>query len=140
MDVDQRRCRPGEGRPEPGALASRVTSKVGLCGFTMAAARYLRHFPVVEVQQTFYQPPQGAVIERWPPRPAAVTVRGYSSDALIIASASQFSMTSRAPCARCAGTVMRWRQPPSAPGSKRPHERIAPRVSSSRTRPRAAPS
>jgi uncharacterized protein YecE (DUF72 family) len=41
------------------------TIKVGLCGFTMAAARYPWHFPVVEVQQTFYQPPAVNVITRW---------------------------------------------------------------------------
>lgn len=39
--------------------------KVGLCGFTMSAARYPYHFPVVEVQQTFYQPPSDAVLARW---------------------------------------------------------------------------
>lgn len=42
-----------------------MTIKVGLCGFTMSAARYPWHFPVVEVQQTFYQPPAANVIERW---------------------------------------------------------------------------
>jgi uncharacterized protein YecE (DUF72 family) len=41
------------------------TIKVGLCGFTMAAARYPYHFRVVEVQQTFYQPPSAEVITRW---------------------------------------------------------------------------
>lgn len=39
--------------------------KVGLCGYTMAAARYPFHFPVVEVQQTFYQPPTTGIIDRW---------------------------------------------------------------------------
>jgi uncharacterized protein YecE (DUF72 family) len=44
-----------------------VTSdiKVGLCGFTMAIGRYASHFPVVEVQQTFYEPPADAVMRRW---------------------------------------------------------------------------
>ena len=42
-----------------------MTIKVGLCGFTMAAARYPYHFRVVEVQQTFYQPPAVAVVQRW---------------------------------------------------------------------------
>ena len=42
-----------------------VTTKVGLCGFTIGAARYPFHFPVVEVQQTFYQPPTAAVMQRW---------------------------------------------------------------------------
>jgi uncharacterized protein YecE (DUF72 family) len=39
--------------------------KVGLCGFTMSALRYPHYFSVVEVQQTFYQPPATTVIERW---------------------------------------------------------------------------
>jgi uncharacterized protein YecE (DUF72 family) len=42
-----------------------VTIKVGLCGFTMSALRYPQYFPVVEVQQTFYQPPATNVIDRW---------------------------------------------------------------------------
>jgi uncharacterized protein YecE (DUF72 family) len=41
------------------------TVKVGLCGFTIAIAEYPRRFPVVEVQQTFYQPPSEAVMRRW---------------------------------------------------------------------------
>jgi uncharacterized protein YecE (DUF72 family) len=39
--------------------------RVGLCGFTMAFADYVREFPVVEVQQTFYQPPADATLLRW---------------------------------------------------------------------------
>jgi hypothetical protein len=39
--------------------------KVGLCGFTIGAARYYEAFPVVEVQQTFYDPPPAATLERW---------------------------------------------------------------------------
>ncbi len=39
--------------------------KIGLCGFTIAIAEYPRRFPVVEVQQTFYEPPTGAVLARW---------------------------------------------------------------------------
>lgn len=39
--------------------------KVGLCGFTMAMQDYPLHFPVVEVQQTFYEPPSDAVLRRW---------------------------------------------------------------------------
>lgn len=46
--------------------------RVGLCGFTVGAAAYVREFPVVEVQQTFYEPPQDATLVRWrrqaPPR------------------------------------------------------------------------
>ena len=39
--------------------------KVGLCGFTVAMAQYHRCFPVVEVQQTFYQPPGDNTLRRW---------------------------------------------------------------------------
>ncbi len=39
--------------------------KIGLCGFTMAIAEYPRWFSVVEVQQTFYQPPAAGVMRRW---------------------------------------------------------------------------
>jgi uncharacterized protein YecE (DUF72 family) len=42
-----------------------VQIKVGLCGFTFAMERYRRCFPVVEVQQTFYQPPEDATLLRW---------------------------------------------------------------------------
>jgi uncharacterized protein YecE (DUF72 family) len=39
--------------------------RVGLCGFTIGAAAYIREFPVVEVQQTFYEPPQDVTMRRW---------------------------------------------------------------------------
>ncbi len=39
--------------------------KVGLCGFTIAMTTYSSHYPVVEVQQTFYQPPRNPTMERW---------------------------------------------------------------------------
>ena len=39
--------------------------KLGLCGFTIGAAAYFRQFAVVEVQQTFYDPPQDATLVRW---------------------------------------------------------------------------
>jgi uncharacterized protein YecE (DUF72 family) len=42
-----------------------MTVKLGMCGFTIGAAAYYRKFPVVEVQQTFYDPPQIATLERW---------------------------------------------------------------------------
>jgi uncharacterized protein YecE (DUF72 family) len=42
-----------------------VAFKLGMCGFTIAAATYYRQFPVVEVQQTFYDPPADATLERW---------------------------------------------------------------------------
>ena len=40
--------------------------RLGLCGFTMSMKDYARHFPVVEVQSTFYEPPRDAVIKKWP--------------------------------------------------------------------------
>jgi len=39
--------------------------KVGLCGFTIGASAYFKTFPVVEVQQTFYDPPAERRLERW---------------------------------------------------------------------------
>src|SRR5919205_4518702 len=39
--------------------------RVGLCGFTMAFADYVREFPLVEVQQTFYEPPRDSTLVRW---------------------------------------------------------------------------
>ena len=39
--------------------------KVGLCGFSMAMGKYARHFCVVEVQQTFYDPPTDATMQGW---------------------------------------------------------------------------
>ncbi|MDB4941151.1 MAG: hypothetical protein JWP97_685 [Labilithrix sp.] len=47
--------------------------RVGLCGFTIAIADYPVHFPVVEVQQTFYEPPADATMQRW----IAATPRGF---------------------------------------------------------------
>ena len=39
--------------------------RLGLCGFTMAFEDYVREFPVVEVQQTFYEPPREGTMRRW---------------------------------------------------------------------------
>lgn len=39
--------------------------KTGCCGFRMSRSEYARLFPVVEVQQTFYQPPQITTLRRW---------------------------------------------------------------------------
>jgi uncharacterized protein YecE (DUF72 family) len=38
---------------------------VGCCGWTEAQARYLSHFPTIELQTTFYQPPASSVAVRW---------------------------------------------------------------------------
>lgn len=42
-----------------------MTMKLGLCGFTIGAAAYYETFGVVEVQQTFYDPPAPLTLERW---------------------------------------------------------------------------
>jgi uncharacterized protein YecE (DUF72 family) len=42
-----------------------VQVKTGLCGFTIGAAAYFEMFGVVEVQQTFYDPPAPLTLERW---------------------------------------------------------------------------
>lgn len=39
--------------------------RIGLCGFTMAMEDYALSFPVVEVQNTFYEPPRDEVMQRW---------------------------------------------------------------------------
>jgi uncharacterized protein YecE (DUF72 family) len=39
--------------------------RVGLCGWTIAQARYVERFPVVEVQHTFYDPPEDRLLQRW---------------------------------------------------------------------------
>lgn len=39
--------------------------KVGCCGFPIARARYSKMLSVVEVQQTFYQPPSSRTLEKW---------------------------------------------------------------------------
>lgn len=42
-----------------------MSVKLGMCGFTIGAASYYKKFSVVEVQQTFYDPPPDATLERW---------------------------------------------------------------------------
>ena len=39
--------------------------RVGCCGFPLSLARYVKLFRVVEVQQTFYQPPAARTLEKW---------------------------------------------------------------------------
>lgn len=40
-------------------------AKVGCCGFRLPLGEYTQLLPAVEVQQTFYQPPQIPTLERW---------------------------------------------------------------------------
>ena len=39
--------------------------RVGLCGAGMALTSYAQRFAVLEVQQTFYEPPREATLRRW---------------------------------------------------------------------------
>jgi len=39
--------------------------KIGTCGFGLAKGDYARSFSCVEIQQTFYQPPQLKTLARW---------------------------------------------------------------------------
>ena len=39
--------------------------KLGMCGFTIGARAYYKRFTVVEVQQTFYDPPPPETLARW---------------------------------------------------------------------------
>lgn len=44
---------------------SMTSIRMGLCGFSMAFDAYVREFPLVEVQQTFYEPPSDGTLRRW---------------------------------------------------------------------------
>jgi uncharacterized protein YecE (DUF72 family) len=44
---------------------ARRSVKIGCCGFRLSRAEYFLRFPVVEVQQIFYQPPQVETLRRW---------------------------------------------------------------------------
>src|ERR1041384_2697521 len=47
------------------AAGTQRVIKTGCCGFRLARTEYMRLFSVIEVQQTFYQPPQLSTLERW---------------------------------------------------------------------------
>ena len=54
--------------------------RVGLCGFTMSMEDYSLYFPVVEIQQTFYQPPRDETLRRWlvsTPRSLEFTMKAW---------------------------------------------------------------
>ena len=42
-----------------------MTTHVGLCGWTINAEEYFASFDVLEVQQTFYEPPSRETMARW---------------------------------------------------------------------------
>jgi uncharacterized protein YecE (DUF72 family) len=39
--------------------------KIGCCGFSVGKNRYYETFPVIELQKTFYQPPQLTTVKKW---------------------------------------------------------------------------
>ncbi|MBC7788555.1 MAG: DUF72 domain-containing protein [Anaerolineae bacterium] len=45
--------------------ATNMAMKLGMCGFTIGAAAYFKQFRIVEVQQTFYDPPPLTTIAKW---------------------------------------------------------------------------
>jgi len=45
--------------------ANRQRVRIGCCGFPVARAKYYEMFDVVEVQQTFYEPPRVETVRRW---------------------------------------------------------------------------
>ena len=46
-------------------VSSKAPVKIGCCGFRSSRESYYHLLPAVEVQHTFYQPPQLATLERW---------------------------------------------------------------------------
>lgn len=42
-----------------------IKVRIGTCGFGLSRVEYARSFSCVEVQHTFYQPPQISTLERW---------------------------------------------------------------------------
>jgi uncharacterized protein YecE (DUF72 family) len=39
--------------------------KVGCCGFPVSKSKYFDNFNLVEIQQTFYQPPDISIVQKW---------------------------------------------------------------------------
>ncbi|MFN4182097.1 MAG: DUF72 domain-containing protein, partial [bacterium] len=39
--------------------------KIGCCGFPVAQKQYMEFFSTVEIQKTFYQPPEPTTLQRW---------------------------------------------------------------------------
>ena len=48
-----------------GFLKDGYQVKIGCCGFPVSKVKYFEAFKVVELQQTFYQPPENRLIEKW---------------------------------------------------------------------------
>jgi len=59
---------------------STAITKIGCCGFAASRARYFKEFGVVEIQQTFYQPPRLDTVKRWreePPEDFEFTLKAW---------------------------------------------------------------
>jgi uncharacterized protein YecE (DUF72 family) len=39
--------------------------EIGCCGFPCSREKYFRDFKIIEIQQTFYQPPQISLVKKW---------------------------------------------------------------------------
>src|ERR1044071_9417044 len=46
-------------------LGRAVDVRIGVCGFCVSQSELFRQFNLLEVQQTFYWPPQLKTVERW---------------------------------------------------------------------------
>src|ERR1041384_1570857 len=46
-------------------LGRAVDVRIGVCGFCVSQSELFRRFQLLEVQQTFYWPPQLKTVERW---------------------------------------------------------------------------
>jgi len=44
---------------------SKAITKIGCCGFGVARPKYFQTLSLVEIQQTFYQPPKSDTVKRW---------------------------------------------------------------------------
>ncbi len=55
--------------PSRRTIRAMTEVRLGLCGFTIGFEDYVREFPVVEVQQTFYEPPRDGTMRGGAPRP-----------------------------------------------------------------------
>jgi uncharacterized protein YecE (DUF72 family) len=42
-----------------------LKTKIGCCGFPVARDKYFNDFGVVEIQSTFYHPPEDALVQKW---------------------------------------------------------------------------
>ncbi len=57
-----------------------MSVRIGCCGFATAQERYYKLFPLVEIQQTFYEPPRTATALRWrasAPTEFAFTIKAW---------------------------------------------------------------